>query len=150
MKLIVEERLIVDDNDQCSDAIMHTGPERGEAHQVIAVAEHRNRQSFALAQRQCGTHRHARSRANAAASVEADVIERMRKAAELARPSERKPDIGRAMRRQDLRRPAGEIFERESIPGRGGRLAGRLVTVVVLRLEPRRDILCHRRIEHRQ
>ena len=82
---------------------MHGGPQRGQPHQVIAVAEHRDGQPLAAAQRQRGADRHARPGADAAAAVEADVVERMLEAAAFAGPAERQADIGRVVRRERVR-----------------------------------------------
>ena len=123
VQLVVEERFVVGDDDQHRHAIVNAGPERGDAHQVVAVAEHRDRQPIAAAQRQRRADRHARTRADAAAAVEADVVERMREAAELARPAERQPDVRGPMRSERVRRDAREIVERQSV--RSQRVASR-------------------------
>ena len=89
MQLVVEERLVVRDDDQHRHAIVHAGPQRGQTHQIVAVAQHCDRQPVAAAQRQRRADRHARPRADAAAAVEADVVLRMREAADtrLASPA---------------------------------------------------------------
>ena len=101
---------------------MDAGPERGQAHQIVAVAEHGDRQPIApgVAQRERRAHRHARPRADAAAAVEADVIVRMREAAMLTWPAERQPDVRRTVRRKRVRRHPREIVERK--PHVGGPL----------------------------
>jgi hypothetical protein len=116
VQLVIEERFVVRDDDQERHAVVDAGPQRGEAHQVVAVAQHRDRQPVAagVAQRQRRTHRHPGSRSDAAAAVESDVVLRMREAAILARPAERQPDVRGLVRRQRFCGHAREVVERQA------------------------------------
>ena len=53
---------------------MHRCPQRGGAHQEVAVAAHRYRQPAGVAQRQCGANGNAGATANAATSIRADIV----------------------------------------------------------------------------
>src|SRR5580700_10801629 len=77
VQFVVIERAIVGEHEQQRDLVMHRGPHRGDAHQKIAVAADRDRQPSGALERQRGADRNARSAADAAAAVGADVIERM-------------------------------------------------------------------------
>jgi hypothetical protein len=56
---------------------MHRGPQRGDAHQEIAVAADRDRQPPGALERQRRADRNAGAAADAAAAVGADIVERM-------------------------------------------------------------------------
>ena len=95
MQFVVEKRFVVGDDDQHRHAIVDAGPQCGQSHQVVAVAEHGHRQAIAacIAQRECRAHGHARARADAAAAIESDVVLGIREVAELARPAQRQAQI---------------------------------------------------------
>src|SRR2546425_660310 len=71
--------------------------------------------SIAAAKRERRAYGHARAGADSAAAVEADVVERVREAAVLARPSERQADVRGPMRRERLDRHARESIERHAL-----------------------------------
>src|SRR5262249_9446459 len=87
VRLVVVERAIVADHEETRDLVMRRGPQRGEPHQVVAVADQANRNPARALQRQAGAHRDARARADAGAAVAAEIVERMREVARLARPA---------------------------------------------------------------
>ena len=72
MDLVVVERAIVGDHEQERNAVVRRGPDRGDAHQEVAVAADRDRQAAAALQRERGADRDARAAADAAAAVGAD------------------------------------------------------------------------------
>ena len=69
---VVVERAVVGDDDQQRDAVVRRGPERGDAHQEIAVAADRDRQPPAAFERQRRADRDAGPAADAAAAVGAE------------------------------------------------------------------------------
>src|SRR5204862_4712975 len=91
----VEGGIVVGDDDEQRDPVMHRRPDRGAAHQEIAVAEHRNRQPFAVAQCQGGADRHARAAADPAAAIAAERVERMADLPGVTDPGERRADQAR-------------------------------------------------------
>ena len=92
VQLVIEERAVVGEHDQQRDAVAHRRPQRGDAHQEIAVAEHRDRQALAVAQRQSRADRHARPRSDAAAAIGAEKVERVPEIPQMLAPAERQPD----------------------------------------------------------
>ena len=96
-------------------AIVDAGPQRGDAHQVIAVAQHRDRQAIAAAHRERRADRHAGAGADAAAAVEADVVQRMLEVGR-ARPASRAAGgCTKDVRGERLHRHARQIGERHAI-----------------------------------
>ena len=77
VQFVVEERAIVGDHDQQRNAVMRRRPERGHAHQEIAVAADRDRHAAGALQRQRGADGNAGTAADAAAAVGAEIVERM-------------------------------------------------------------------------
>src|SRR5205823_1456594 len=77
VQLVVEEGAVVADYNEQRDAVMHRGPDRGGAHEEVAVAADRDRQPPRAFERERRADRHPRSAADAAAAFRADVIERM-------------------------------------------------------------------------
>src|SRR5580692_4127285 len=77
VQFVVIEGTIVGEHEQQRNFVMHRGPHRGDAHQKVAVAADRDRQAAGALERQRGADRNARSAANAAAAVGADIVERM-------------------------------------------------------------------------
>jgi hypothetical protein len=49
MQLVVEERFVVGDDDEHRHAIVDARPKCREAHQIVAIADHRDRQPVAAA-----------------------------------------------------------------------------------------------------
>ncbi len=54
MQFVVEERSIIGDHNQQRNVVVRRGPERGDAHQEVAVAAHGDRQPTAVFERQRG------------------------------------------------------------------------------------------------
>ena len=77
MQFVVEEGSIIGDYDQQRNVVVRRGPQRGDAHQEIAVAANRDRQPAAAFERQRRADRNAGAAADAAAAVGAEIIERM-------------------------------------------------------------------------
>ena len=77
MQFVVEEGAVVGDHDQQRDVVMRRGPQRGDAHQEIAVAADRDRQPAGAFERQRRADRNAGAAADAAAAVGAEIVERM-------------------------------------------------------------------------
>src|SRR5262245_5212224 len=69
MHLVIVERAIVGDYEQQWNAVVHRSPDRGHAHQVVAIAADRDRQPPAAFERQRGTNRDAGPAAKPAAAV---------------------------------------------------------------------------------
>ena len=70
MQFVVEERAVVGDHDQERNAVMCRRPQRGDAHQEIAIAADRDRQTAAAFERQRCADRNTGPAADAAAAVE--------------------------------------------------------------------------------
>jgi len=83
---------VVGERDQEGNVVAHRGPQRGDPHQEIAVAEHRDRQPIAVAQSQSRTDGHARPRSNAAATIGAEKVERVPEVPQMLAPAERQSD----------------------------------------------------------
>ena len=73
------------------DAVVRRGPHRGVAHQEVAVAAEADRHAAGAFERERRADRDAGPRADAAAAVEADVVERMAEVRVRAVPAERQP-----------------------------------------------------------
>ena len=118
--LVVVERAVVGHDDQQRNAVMHRGPERGHAHQEIAVAaDRRSAMRPVPLQRERRADRDAGTGADAAAAVGAEEVERMAERPARAvprqrqvgerRPCGRRPPARSALRdvgRQPARCPA--------------------------------------------
>ena len=123
MQLIVEERLVVSDDDQYRDAVVDARPERGHAHQVIAIAKDR----ATAARARAAPHRQpCRDRADATAAVETDIEDAA--TAELTRPVRQwsMRDVPRAFRRdargsatEDARSPLARSIAASAVSGAG-------------------------------
>ena len=66
MNLVVVERAIVGDDDQQGNAVVHRSPQRGRAHQEIAVAADADRQPAGAFERERGADRDAGTAPDAA------------------------------------------------------------------------------------
>ena len=105
MQFVVEEGAVVGNHHQQRNAVMRRGPERGDAHQIVAVAADRDRQPAGAFQRERRADRNAGAAADAAAAVGAEIVERMAERPPGAVPGQRQMregDIARA-RRPDAR-----------------------------------------------
>src|SRR5262249_15606925 len=78
------------------DAVVCGRPQRGDAHEVIAIAEERDRDPARPLKRERGADRDAGARTDAGAAITAEVVERMAKIPRLARPT------GRQAREADI------------------------------------------------
>src|SRR5262249_34965385 len=72
VSLVVVEGAIVADDEQTRDPVMGRRPQRGDAHQVVAVAAQRDRHASGAAERQRRPDRHSRTRSHAGATVGAE------------------------------------------------------------------------------
>src|SRR5262245_4999617 len=79
MHLVVVERAIVGDYEQQRNAVVHRSPDRGHAHQVIAVAADGDRQPPAAFECQRGTYRNAGPPAEPATAIGTEIVERVAK-----------------------------------------------------------------------
>ena len=97
---VVEVEGVVRDHDQQRQPVVGRGPDRGPAHQEVAVAEDGHRQAAAALERERGPDRHPRPRADARAAVQAQVVERVADVEVGPGPAQRQPDQagGRAER----------------------------------------------------
>ena len=113
---VVVERAIVGDHDQQRNAVMRRRPERGRAHQEIAVAADADRHAAGAVQRQRRADRDAGAGAEPAAAVRAEKIERMAERPPRAVPRQRQ------MRERDgpfadgVAQRAREMFDGERSP----------------------------------
>ena len=87
VQLVVEEGAVVGDENEAGNAVVRSGPERGGAHQEIAVTHDRDREPAARLQRERRAHGDAGPRADSTAALRADVIERMAEVAVSAVPA---------------------------------------------------------------
>ena len=92
MDHIVVEEGIVRHHDQQRQPVMRRGPDRGPAHQEVAVTQDGHRQPSAALQRERGAHGHSRPGADARTAVHPQVVQRMVYLEIGAAPAERDPD----------------------------------------------------------
>src|SRR3954468_9775546 len=89
VQFVVEERAVVADDDEQRNAVMHRGPDRGCTHEEVAVSADGDRQASRAFERERRAYRHAGPAADAAATLGADVIERMMERPDRTVPGER-------------------------------------------------------------
>ena len=77
MQFVIEERSIIGDHDQQRNAVVRRGPQRGDAHQEVAVATDGDRQPAAVFKRQRSANRNARAAADASATIGTEIVEGM-------------------------------------------------------------------------
>src|SRR5207302_8206314 len=113
MKLVIEEGLVVRDDQKQRDAVMHGGPQRGDAHEVVAISTNSDRQPPGAAQSECGADRNARAAADAAAAIGPDKFERMSKWPARAVPRKRQMREGEWVVADCTPHRVGKIVDRD-------------------------------------
>src|SRR5690348_16710779 len=132
VQLVVKEGIVVRHDDKQRDPVMHRGPDRGAAHQKIAITEDCNRKAVtslgAVAQCQGGADRHARPAADASAPIAAERVERVPDLPGIADPGERRADQCRRAVADRLAQAGGEHqgCDRVAAQRRQGGARGRL------------------------
>src|SRR5262249_4745600 len=76
VRLVVVEGSVVADDEEARDAVVRGRPQRGDAHEVIAIAEQRDRDPARPLKRERGADRDAGARTDAGAAITAEVVER--------------------------------------------------------------------------
>src|SRR5690348_1395933 len=99
MQFVVEEGAIVGDHDEQRDAVMRRGPDRGDAHEEVAVAADADGHAARAFQRQRRADADAGAAADAAAAVGAEKVERVAQRDAGAVPRQRQ------MRKRDVAAP---------------------------------------------
>src|SRR2546425_4817457 len=89
--LVVVEGAVAADDEETGDPVMRRGPEGRHAHQVIAVAEERDRHASRAPERQRCADGDARPRPDAGTPGGAEIVEGMREVPIAAPPPERQP-----------------------------------------------------------
>ena len=118
MQFVIEERAVVGDHEQERDLVVHRGPDRGDAHQEVAVAADRDRHAAGPFQRQRRADRDAGSAADAAAAIGTEVIERMAKRDAGAVPRQRQVRERYLAPLDRVAQRRGHVVDRELVAGR--------------------------------